>query len=68
MLKQVVNMFYNGHVMVGDEVKPHIVNALIMLKVDNVCIVTPEMHAQQLAEFGAPKSNCKKFTTFSFWN
>lgn len=38
MLKQVIDLFYNGQIMIGAEVKPHIVKALQMLKVTNVAI------------------------------
>lgn len=59
VLKSVIELFYNGHVMIGDEVKPHIVKALTMLKVGNVVISTPEKHAEQLAQMAAPKTNSK---------
>lgn len=41
VLKQVVDMFYNGQIMVGVEMKPHIVKALQLLKVGNVTITLP---------------------------
>ncbi|XP_055299898.1 uncharacterized protein LOC129567258 [Sitodiplosis mosellana] len=42
VLKQVIDMFYNGQIMVGAEVKPHIVKALQLLKVTNVVVQNPD--------------------------
>ena len=42
VLKQVIDLFYNGQIMVGAEVKPHIVKALHLLKVKNIVIQKPE--------------------------
>lgn len=40
MLKQVIDLFYNGQVMIGVEVKPQMLNALRFLKVDNAQIAS----------------------------
>lgn len=38
VLQQVIDLFYNGHVMVGAEVKPRIFKALQFLKVDGIVV------------------------------
>lgn len=60
VLKQVIDMFYNGHVMVGTEVKPHIIKALEMLKVMNIVVQTPAKHAEDLAQLAAAENNSKQ--------
>lgn len=39
MLKKVVDLFYNGQITIGTELKPQIINALIFLKVKDVEIL-----------------------------
>lgn len=41
VLKHVIDLFYNGQIMVGAEVKPHIMKALNFLKVANCVIQIP---------------------------
>lgn len=38
VLQQVIDLFYNGHIMVGAEVKPRVVKALQFLKVDDIVV------------------------------
>ncbi|XP_031639277.1 uncharacterized protein LOC116351327 [Contarinia nasturtii] len=42
VLKQVIDLFYNGQIMIGAEVKPHMIKALAFLKVNDVWIRSPE--------------------------
>lgn len=79
VLKQVIDMLYNGCIMVGVEVKSHIIKAIGILKIENVQVQNPELHSAYLAYYAklnAAKTNgeiirfffCYLSTIFSIIN